>query len=99
MSDGGLVVILSRAPQYPTNVRPPTTIARRVRIAGTICVRMVYAMRHYPLNWPTFERQRAARRKKIFDCLRNFITAMGQQPVKTHADAETSTDPVKHNCG
>src|SRR6185369_13932305 len=94
--DGGVIMILSRAPQYPTNVRPPTAIAWRVRVADTICVRMVYAVRHYPLNWPTLERERAAGHKKIFNRFRNFITAMGQQPVKSHADAETSANPVKH---
>src|SRR6185503_6129181 len=82
-----------------THMRPPTTIARRVRVAGTISVRMVYAMRHHPLNRPALERQRAARRKKVFNWFWNFITAMGQQPVISHADTETSRDPVKHHCG
>ena len=78
MRDSGLIVILRGAPQYPANVRPPTAVARRMRIAGAICVRMMYAMRYDPLNRTAFERERAADRQKIFNCFRNFITAMGK---------------------
>ena len=78
MSDGGLVVILSRAPQYPTNVCPPAAMAWRMWIARAICVRMVYAVRHYPLNWTTFERHRAASDQKVFNEFRHLVTAVGQ---------------------
>jgi hypothetical protein len=89
-------VILSGAPQDPTHVCPPTAIAWRVRVAGTICVRVVYAVRHGPLNWSTLECDRAARHKKICNGFWNFISAMRQQPVKSHADAKTAANPVKY---
>src|ERR1043166_6255235 len=59
--EGGLVVFLCRAAQNPTDVCPPTAIAGRMRIPGAIGVRMMYAVRHYPLNRSTFKRERAAR--------------------------------------
>jgi hypothetical protein len=67
-----------------------------VRVAGTICVRVVYAVRHGPLNWSTLECDRAARHKKICNGFWNFISAMRQQPVKSHADAKTAANPVKY---
>jgi hypothetical protein len=70
-----------------------------VWITGTIGMRMVNAMRHDPLNWPTLECERAAGYEKIFNWFRDFITAMRKQPVKAHADAETSADPIKHERG
>ena len=60
-------MILSGAPQYPTNVRPPATIAWRVWIAVTIGVRVMNAVRHYPLNRPALKGERAANRKKVFN--------------------------------
>jgi hypothetical protein len=91
-------MILSGAPQYPTNVRPPTSVARRVRISWVICVRVMYTMRYNPLNRPTFESHRAARRQKVFNYSGNFITAMSQESVIAHPDAETSAHPIKNNC-
>src|ERR1044072_7481815 len=98
-SEGFLAMILCRAPQNPTNVGPPAAIARRVRVACFICVCVVYPVRHYPLNRSAFERHRAAGHQKVFDRFRHFITAVSEQPVPTHADAKTSTDPVKDERG
>src|SRR6185503_13062862 len=54
-SDGGITVILCCAPQYPTNVCPPAAVAWRMWITRPICMRMMYAVRHYPFNWTTFK--------------------------------------------
>jgi hypothetical protein len=67
-------------------------------IVRAICVGVVYAVRHYPLNWTTFEGQRAAGDEKVFNQFRHFVTAMGYQPVIAHADTKTAADPVKHDC-
>src|SRR6185369_17224512 len=97
MCAGSLVVILSRAPQYPTNMCPPAAMAWRMWIVRTICVGVVYTVRHYPLNGTTFESQRAAGYEKVFNHFRHFVTAVGYQPVIAHADTQTTANPVKHD--
>ena len=67
----------------------------RMRIAWLIGVGVVYSVRHYPLNWSTFERQRTAGDQKVFNRFRHCITAVREQPVPTHADAQARTDPIK----
>ena len=70
-----------------------------MRIARAICVRVMYAVRRYPLNWTTFKGHCAAGHEKVFNYFRHFITAVSEQPVTTHSDAKTATDPVKDYCG
>jgi len=60
---------------------------------------VVYAVRHDPLNWSTFEGHRTASHKKVLNHFRDFITAMSEQPVPTHSDTKTSTHPVKDDRG
>jgi hypothetical protein len=55
-------------------------------------------VRGYPLNWTTFEGQRAARYQKIFHDPRHVITTVSKQPMKTHTDPQTPGDPVQHHC-
>jgi hypothetical protein len=69
-----------------------------MRIARTICVRMMYAVRYYPLDWTTFESHRAASHQKVFDEFRDLVTAVGQQPVIAHADT-TAANPIQDNGG
>src|SRR5215217_923940 len=78
VSDRGCTVILRRAPQYPTHGCPPPTIAWRMWITCLICMRMVYAVRHYPLNWTTFKSHCGASHQKVFNQLRHLVTAVGQ---------------------
>jgi hypothetical protein len=59
----------------------------------------MYAVRHNPLNWSTFEGQCTAGHKKVFNYFWNFITAVSEQPVPAHTDAETSAHPVKDDRG
>src|SRR5688500_9331282 len=48
--------MLLRCPaQYPTHVRPPTAIARRVRISGCVSMRMMNAMSCYPIDSASFQ--------------------------------------------
>jgi hypothetical protein len=56
---------------------------------------MMDAVRHHPLNWTTFEGQRTAGHKKVLNHFGDFIPAMSEQPVPTHADTKTSAHPVK----
>ena len=96
--DRGVIVIMRGAAQNPTDVRPPAAIARRMRVAGLVSVRMMDAMRRNPLNRATLDRQHAAGYEEIFDQFRHFVTTMSDQPVKAHADTKTAGHPVKNDC-
>jgi hypothetical protein len=61
-----------------------------------IGVRVVNTVRHDPLDWSTFNRERPAGNQEIFHEFRYFVTAVRQQPVKAHADAEATRNPVKN---
>ena len=87
-------MILCRAAQDPTDVRPPAAIARRMGVAVSIRVRMMNAMCGDPLNRAAFERQRAADNQKIFDWLWYAVSAMSEESMKAHPNAETATHPV-----
>src|SRR5438132_11874631 len=86
------------AAQNPTNMRPPATIARRMRVAGLVSMRMMDAMRRDPLNRTTFDRQHATGHEEIFNHFRHFVTTMSDKPVKAHADTKTASNPVKNHC-
>src|ERR1044071_8533042 len=92
-------MILCGAPQYPTDMCPPATMAWRMRIARAISVRMMYAVSYQPLNGTTFESQRAAGYEKVFNQFRYLVTAMGKQPMIAHADTKTPANPVKDHSG
>ena len=92
----GLIVTLRAAPQNPTDMRPPAAIARRMRVAIAIRVRMMDSMRCDPLYRTTLYCQRAADYQEVFDGFGNFISSMRQQPVEAHADAEASCDPIEY---
>src|SRR3989475_3466199 len=79
-------------------MRPPATIARRMRVAGLIRMRMMDAMRRNPLNRATFDRQHATGHEEIFSQFRHFVTTMSDKPMKAHADAKTAGNPVKNDC-
>src|SRR5688572_2626465 len=70
-----------------------------MRVACTICVRMMYAVRYHPLDWTTFESHRAASHQKIFDEFRDLVTAVRQQPVIAHTDTKTAAHPIQDDGG
>src|SRR6185503_20585471 len=92
-------MILCRTPQYPTNVGPPATMTWRMRISCSICVRVMYAVRYYPLDWTTLECEGATGHQKILNQFWHFVAAMSKQPVIAHTDTQTAANPVKDNCG
>ena len=82
---GSVIMVLRSTTQDPADVSPPTAIPRRVWITMAVCMRVMNSMGGHPLNWSTFEGQRATRYQKIFDYLGYFVTAVSKQTVKTHA--------------
>src|SRR5579864_4922009 len=70
-----------------------------MRIAFLIGMLMMNAVRGHPENWSTLECQRGANGQKVFDPLVGLESAMCQQPVIRHADAETARDPPQEDRG
>src|ERR1700733_9102949 len=81
------------AHENPSHVRPPFAIDWGMRIAFVIGVAMMNAMRGDPEDWSAFEGERGANRQEIFNPLGSPVSAMRQQAVIAHADAEASRDP------
>ena len=68
-----------------------------MRIAFFVGVLVMHAVRGDPDDRPAFERERAANGQKIFNPVRSLVSAMRQQPVIAHADAEASGNPIQHD--
>ena len=90
-------VVLCSAAQDPAHVRPQAAVTRRMWIAVAIRVRVMNAMRGGPFNWTTLQCQRTTQHENIFKLFGVFIAAVGYEPVVTHADAETTGNPVEDN--
>ena len=94
----GLTVVLCGTAKNPADVSPPAAVPRRVRIALLVRVRVMNPMCGYPLNWPTFQSQRAARHQKVFHDPGHVITAVSKQSMEPHTDPQTAGDPVENYC-
>src|SRR5579859_6392920 len=64
-----------------------------MRIAFLIGKLMMNAMRSHPENRSAFKRQGRARGQEIFHPLGSLVSAMREQPVVGHADAQASRNP------
>ena len=93
------IVMETLAAQDPSGVCPPRAFARRVRIALPIRVLVVDSMGRDPENWTAFERQRSAPREEVLHWLIGLVSAMGQQAVIPHANAEHAGDAVEDEPG
>src|ERR1051325_5460389 len=94
--NGGSIVILRSAAKNPADVCPPAAVARRVRVALAIRVRMMDAVRRDPLNRSAFDRQRTANNQKVFDQFWDFVTSMRNQSMKSHPDAQAAGNPIEN---
>src|SRR5579863_501589 len=90
----GCGVVMHGLPgQNPAHVRPPLAVDGRMRIAFVVGILMMNAMRGYPENRSAFKSQSCARSEDIFHPLRSSVTAMGEQPMVAHTDAQASRNP------
>src|SRR5580704_2253631 len=87
---GCSVVMHGLAGQNPAHVRPPLALDGRVRIAFLIGILMMNAMCCHPEDWSAFESQGGACSEEIFHPLRSSVTAMGEQPMVAHTNAQAS---------
>ena len=69
-------------------MRPPRTLTRSVRIAFTIGVLMMDAVRGNPEDGSAFECKGAAPRQEVLDPLVGLVAAMGEQAMIGQADAQ-----------
>src|SRR5256885_9152991 len=81
------------AHENPSHVGPPLAVERSVRIAFFIRKLMMNAMSCNPENRSTFKCQSCANRQEIFHPLRSLVSAMSEQAMVAHADAETAGNP------
>jgi len=93
------VVVIGFAEKDPTDMRPPRTLAGRMRIAGLIGLLMMDTMGGHPEDGPAFQRQGAANGKEILKPDRHFVGPVRVQPMVSHADAQAGTHVVKENGG
>ena len=84
------------APDDPSDVSPPAALAGSVRVALAVAVLMMDAMGGHPEDGAAFERERGADGHQVFQPLGRLITAMGQQAVVAHADADIDGQNREH---
>ena len=78
----------------PTGVRPPCAIARRVGVAFVIGVLMMNAMGGDPEDGSTFEGHGSTGCDEVFQPTGNAVSAMREQAVVGHADADIDGEEV-----
>lgn len=72
----------------PTCVRPPCAVARSVRVAIVVGVLMMDSVSGNPEDGAAFEGHGSARGDEVLEPLGNTISAVGEQAVVGHADAD-----------
>ena len=96
MLERGFIVVLRLSENDPANVRPPTAVTRRMRIALLIGMSMMNPMGGGPLNRPALQGECAAEHEKVFNWLWDLVTAMSDQSVKAHPNTQTAGDPIQN---
>jgi len=64
-----------------------------MRISFLVGELMMNAVRRHPEDRPPFKRKRRAPGQKVLHPLRGFVSAMGEEPVIAHPDAQAAGDP------
>lgn len=90
-----LIVILSPAPQNPSNLRPEKSRTGRMWVVVCFSELMMDAMRRDPLVWGVLDGHRSQDREQIFQPLRNRKAPVGEKPVPPEAYAKAPDDPIE----
>src|SRR5262245_3631879 len=77
----------------PAHVRPEAAVAGRMRVTFHVSILVVDAVRRDPEKRSAFQRQCGADRQKIFNPLVRLESAVREQSVITHADAQAAGNP------
>lgn len=92
------MIVHHAAGDDPAHVRPEPTVSRRMWIAFHISVLVMDAMRRHPEKWSAFKSQCGASGQEILQPFVSLESAVSQEPVVCHADAQTAGYPPKQNC-
>jgi hypothetical protein len=82
------------AGENPAGVSPPGAVVRSVGVAFVVGVLMMDAVCGYPENRATLKRESAAHGDEVFDPLWGLVTAMREQAMVGHADANVDGEEV-----
>src|SRR5262245_4520248 len=74
-------------------MRPPPSVARRMRVAFLIGMAMMFAMRGYPEQGTALPCQYAAPRQEILEPFRRLIPSVSEQPVVSHPNSPSAGNP------
>src|ERR1700676_2878990 len=89
------VVVIGFAKYNPAHVRPKGALARRMRIARHVGLRMVNAMCAHPEHRAAFERHGAAQREKVLEPARTLIRLMSVQAMIAETDPPSDSHPMQ----
>src|ERR1700722_20625798 len=78
-------------------MRPPFSIDGRMWIAILIGILMMNAVRSHPENRTTFEGERGANRQEILNPFRSLVSAVREQAVVSHANAQAAGNPPQEH--
>ena len=90
---GAGVLMKALAHQDPSHVGPPLAVEGSVGVTFFIGKLMMYAVRGDPENRSTFEGKGCADGQEIFHPFWSFVSAMSEQAMVAHADAEAARNP------
>ena len=82
------------AREDPTGVCPPGTVVGSVWVAFLVRVLMMDTVSGYPEDGSAFESEAAAGSQEVLDPLGRLVTAVGEQAVIGHADADVDGEDV-----
>src|SRR5258708_29897289 len=68
-----------------------------MRITFNVSVLVMYAMHRDPEERSAFQRQRGENREKVLNPFVGLVSAMGEQAVISHADAEAAGYPPEQH--
>jgi hypothetical protein len=89
----GGVVVHGGAGEEPAHVGPEAAFAGGVRVTCLVGVLVMHAVGGYPEDRTALQGECAADGEEILHPLRSFVTAMGEEAMVAHTDAEASGDP------
>src|SRR6185312_15430089 len=82
--------------ENPAHMRPPSAFGWGVGVAFVVGELVMHAMRGHPEDGSTFERKRGSDGHEVLDPLAGLVSAMGEQPVIAHADADVGGVDPEH---
>jgi hypothetical protein len=93
----GGVVVHGFAGDEPADVGPESSFAGRVRVAFFVGVLVMLAVGGDPEDGAAFESEGGADGEEVLHPFGSFVTAMGEEAMVAHADAEASCYPPEEH--